>query len=294
MLTMHQAQQQKRRRAPPSLKQQYQEFILQRIEAFKNSLDRTDLLGIGHEAVVELENSVGGQFLLTEVLMEDTVDRMIQRRLRLPSFSRWCKQFRGRRQAQREPTHWGIDARSPIAEVLPCIEPGDSALVIGAGGEPFACLLTAHEMDVTFLADELACVERVENRIAFESLGIEFTALMADITQWLPVLAREQHLVVIDVAVLDRVPQSRRPGLLERLQLLTGPGGLHLLVPCPHALAPDAFLSCYTDWPRPGARSPRSRSRGTKSHGLLLSKPPCIPDTGADVSEAHSTQVARG
>jgi hypothetical protein len=292
MLTMHQAQQQRRRRSPPSLKQQYQEFILQRIEAFKNSLERGVLLNIGHEAATELQNSAGGQFLLTEVLLEDTVDQMIRRRLRLPSFKRWCGQFRGRRQAQRELTHWGIDARSPITEVLPCIEPGDSALVIGAGGEPFACLLTAHEMDVTFLADELACVERVENRIGFESLGSEFTALMADITQWLPPLAREQHLVVIDVAVLDRAPQARRQPLLERIQGLTGPGGLHLLVPCPDALAPDAFLTCYPDWPRPGGRV--SRSRGAKSHGLLLSKPACVPDTPSDVSETHGTQAARG
>ena len=292
MLTMYQALQQKRRRSPPSLKQQYQEFILQRIEAFKNSLERPALLNFGHEAATELENSVHGQFLLTEVLLQDTVDRMIQRRLRLPSFKRWCVQFRGRRQAQREPTHWGIDARSPIAEVLPCIEPGDSALVIGSGGEPFACLLTAHEMDVTFLADELACVERVENRIAFESLGTEFNALMADITQWLPALRCEQHLVVIDVAVLDRVPQGRRQPLLERLQGLTGTGGLHLLVPCPDALAPDAFLTCYPEWPRQGSRAPRSR--GAKSHGLLLSKPACAPDTALDVSEAHTTQIARG
>ena len=292
MLTMHQAQQQRRRRSPPSLKQQYQEFILQRIEAFKNSLERGALLNIGPEAATELENSVSGQFLLTEVLLQDSVDRMIQRRLRLPSFKRWCAQFRGRRQAQRELTHWGIDARSPIAEVLPCIEPGDSALVIGAGGEPFACLLTAHEMEVTFLADELACVERVENRIAFESLSTEFTALMADITQWLPVLGREQHLVVIDVAVLDRVPQARRQPLLERLQSLTGPSGLHLLVPCPDALAPDAFLTCYPDWPRPARRSPRAK--GARSHGLLLCKPACTPDTRSDVSEVHTTQAARG
>jgi len=292
MLTMHQAQQQRRRRSPPSLKQQYQEFILQRIEAFKNSLERGALLNIGHEAATELENSTSGQFLLTEVLLEDTVDQMIRRRLRLPSFKRWCTQFRGRRQAQREPTHWGIDARSPIAEVLPCIEPGDSALVIGAGGEPFACLLTAHEMDVTFLADELACVERVENRIVFESLGTEFTALMADITQWLPPLAREQHLVVIDVAVLDRVPQARQQPLLERLQTLTGTGGLHLLVPCPEALAPDAFLTCYPEWPRHASRG--HRGRGAKSHGLLLSKPVCVQDTPSNVSETHAPQVARG
>jgi hypothetical protein len=36
MLTSAQARQQRRSRPPPSLKQQYQEYIMQRIEAYKN------------------------------------------------------------------------------------------------------------------------------------------------------------------------------------------------------------------------------------------------------------------
>ena len=43
MLTSTEARQ-TRRRPPPSLMQQYQEYVLQRIEGFKNSIDRDELL----------------------------------------------------------------------------------------------------------------------------------------------------------------------------------------------------------------------------------------------------------
>ena len=49
------------RRPPRSLKQEYEEFMLQRIEEYKNALAREDLLEIGDEAVRELEGNVGGQ-----------------------------------------------------------------------------------------------------------------------------------------------------------------------------------------------------------------------------------------
>src|SRR5207244_5614373 len=73
------------RRPPRSLKQEYQEFLLQRIEEYKNALTRENLLVIGDEAVRELEESAAGQYLLTEVLLLEHVDRIIARRLRLRS-----------------------------------------------------------------------------------------------------------------------------------------------------------------------------------------------------------------
>src|SRR5438034_11787014 len=76
------------RRPPRSLKQEYQEFLLQRIEEYKNRLSRADLLDVGDEAVRELEESSAGQYLLTEVLLLDHVDRRIAGRLPLPACPR--------------------------------------------------------------------------------------------------------------------------------------------------------------------------------------------------------------
>lgn len=294
MLTMLQAEQQRRHRSPPSLRQQYQAFILQRIEAYKNSLGRSDLLGIGQEAVSELETTVQDQFVLTEVLMQDTVDRLIQRRLRLPSYRRWSTQFRALRNAQREPTHWGLDDHCPVIHLLPRIEPGDSALIIGAGGESFAGLLTANDMDVTFIADELACVERVEQRIAGEALSSDFLALVADLSRWVPPFSRLHAIVVIDAAVLDRLSLADRALVIEQLQLCTEDMGIHLILPSPHALAPEAFLNCYSDWEREPAKSPRGRASSRRSPAMVLTRRPCLNDTALPVSNSDTPRFARG
>src|SRR5256712_868587 len=102
------------RRPPRSLKQEHQEFILQRIEEYKNTLTREQLLEIGDEAVRELEENSAGQYLLTEVLLLEHVDRIIARRLRLPSFPPWRQKHRALRAAQPRPTHWGLDAGGPL------------------------------------------------------------------------------------------------------------------------------------------------------------------------------------
>ena len=66
---------------------------MQRVEAFKNSITREELLRLGDEAVSEMEDTIQGQFTLTEVLMADQVDRLIKKRLGLRSYARWRGQF---------------------------------------------------------------------------------------------------------------------------------------------------------------------------------------------------------
>src|SRR5213596_3818269 len=112
------------RRPPRSLKQEYQEFLLERIEEYKNTLSREELLRIGDEAVRELEANSQDQYLLTEVLLLEHVDRLIARRLRLPSFQRWRQKHRALREAQRQPTHWGLDAEHPVVPWAPRLEAG--------------------------------------------------------------------------------------------------------------------------------------------------------------------------
>src|SRR5205814_4212169 len=140
------------RRPPRSLKQEYQEFLLQRIEEYKNALTRADLLEIGDEAVRELEESAADQYLLTEVLLLEHVDRIIARRLRLPSFPRWRQKHRALREAQREPTHWGLDRGHPLVPWATRVEPADIVVVLGAAALGEALFLAAHDAEV-FLLD---------------------------------------------------------------------------------------------------------------------------------------------
>ena len=132
-------------RPPRSLKQEYHEFLLQRIEEYKNALAREELLEIGDEAVRELEENAAGQYLLTEVLLLEHVDRIIARRLRLPAFPRWRVKHRALRAAQREPTHWGLEADGPLVGYARRLEPGDLAVVVGAAALPSALFIAAHD-----------------------------------------------------------------------------------------------------------------------------------------------------
>ena len=96
---------QRRRRSPYSDKQHYQEYILQRIEGYKNSIGRDELLRLGDEAAAELQHAAEGQFLLTEVLMLESVDRLIMKRLSLRPYNRWRRTMRRSRFWQ---TIWAV------------------------------------------------------------------------------------------------------------------------------------------------------------------------------------------
>ena len=148
---------QHRRRSPYSDKQHYQEYILQRIEGFKNSIGRDELLRLGDEAAAELQTASEGQFLLTEVLMLESVDRLIMKRLALRPYSKWKRQFLKLREAQRTPTHWGLEAACPVARLIPRLEPNDATLVLGGAAESCAYLLAAHDAAVTFIAGDMGC-----------------------------------------------------------------------------------------------------------------------------------------
>ncbi|MBL8976966.1 MAG: hypothetical protein JNM53_01020 [Gemmatimonadetes bacterium] len=276
MLTALQLQQQRRRRALPSLRQQYHEYILQRIEGYKNSLTRRELLELGDAAATEMAATDGEQFLLTEVLLTDWVDRLIHRRLRLQPYSRWAKHFRALRQAQREPTHWGIDRRCPITRVLPRLEPGDTALVIGADSAPIAFLLAAYDVEVVFTGSDMTFVDQVESRVAEEALGHYCSTYVAPTGQVPLGLPERIQIIAIDTATLDAQTAGRRRQTLEGLMERTAPCGVHLILPSARALAPDAYLSHYGDWTREDA--PPEKRRPAKSVGVLLGKPPQVSE----------------
>ena len=190
-----------RRRSPYSDKQHYQEYILQRIEGFKNSIGREELMRLGDEAASELQATSEGQFVLTEVLMLETVDRLIMKRLALRPYRRWREQFRKLREAQRTPVHWGLDGGCALARLLPRIEAHDTALVIGVGAEPATYLLAAHDAAVTFVTCDVGCVERVESRMAAEALASLFEGFVAPLGPVLPGFL--ETLDGVDIVVLD-------------------------------------------------------------------------------------------
>ena len=271
----------RRRRSPYSDKQHYQEYILQRIEGYKNSIGRDELLRLGDEAASELQATSEGQFVLTEVLMLESVDRLIMKRLSLRPYRRWKQQFIRLRAAQRMPTHWGLEPHCPVSPLLPRIEPEDTALVVGSAAAPTTYLLAAHDAAVTFLAGDLGSVERVESRMAAEALSSLFESY---VTQFDPVLPGFMSflegfdIVILDPGVLRKLSAAHRCELLTDLQRRSRPGGVHLILPTCAAIAPDSLRSFYQGWSQ--EEELKRRRRGSKcAPGLILCKPLCPEDT---------------
>jgi hypothetical protein len=276
---------QRRRRSPYSDKQHYQEYILQRIEGFKNSIGREELMRLGDEAASELQATSENQFVLTEVLMLETVDRLIVKRLALRPYRRWREQFRKLREAQRTPVHWGLDGGCALARLLPRIEAQDTALVIGAGAEPATYLLAAHDAAVTFVACDVGCVERVESRMAAEALASLFEGFVAPLGPALPCFLEALEgvdVIVLDPETLSGFKPHTRAALLGDLQRRSRPGGVHVVLGGSRALSPDSIRAFYDGWTVEEEPVRRKRvAAARRPDGLMLAKPTCPPDAAA-------------
>lgn len=270
------------RRPPRSLRQEYQEFLLQRIEEYKNTLSREELLEIGDEAVRELEESSAGQYLLTEVLLLEHVDRIITRRLRLPAFPRWREKHRALRAAQREPTHWGLEPDGPLVTCARRLEPGDLAIVLGAAALPAALFIAAHDAEVFLLDQDLGAIEAAESRAVSEQLAGRFQSLVISLGSWFPDVA--PSLVVIDPAALAQARARNRNAAIADIKSRTRPGGVHVVLPVPSSsevipLGPEALQAQYTGW------DIARRRRAKAGAGFTATKPERQADTAANVSD---------
>jgi hypothetical protein len=203
---------QRRRRRPLSLRQEYEEFILQRIEDYKNQLSREQVLALGDEAVRELEVGPEGQLLLTEVLMLEHVDRLITRRLRLPAFRRWRDRHTRMRKAQRELTHWGLPSDLPLAALAQRLGEDEPVVVIGAAAAGTAFYLAAHDVVALVIAESLPAVEAIETQAAQEALAGRVQALVVALGDWFTdvrSLAPEALLAHYAGWQVERSPRAR-------------------------------------------------------------------------------------
>lgn len=258
-----------RRRSLPSQRQRYDEYVFQRVEAFKESLPREELLRLADEATEALVDGREDQFVLTEVLMADVVDAYIMKRLHIQKFPRWRAQFAKLRAAQRTPTHWGLDRTCPLVPLLGRVEPGDRALVVGSGAEACAYLLAAYDTHLDFWDREVGVVQRVEQKMNQEDLATRNFVCCVPVEVWMPSHRAPYDIVVLDVGALAQLDARLHPEVVGRLQALTVDGGVHVLLPS-RTLVPEAVYSFYSGWVQ--ERLPTLR-RAPKSRGAVLVKP---------------------
>ena len=249
----------RRPRATRSLRQEYSEYLLQRIEEFKEQISREELMAIADEAVRELDAGASDQLVLTEVLMLEHVDRVIQRRLNLPSYRTWRGRHLRLRRAQQEPTHWGLPPDSAVARFARDDALDGPALVVGAGMATAALFLAAHEWDVTFIDADLSAVESLETRSAAESLAARIQTLVVRFGLWFPEIL--PTLAVIDPTPLGQATRAERTRFFEALIAATPAGGVHVITGGQNRdgvlpLALEALRTLYGGWQVTRSRGP--------------------------------------
>jgi hypothetical protein len=239
------------RRAPRSLRSEYDQFIEQRIEEYKDSLPRADILSIGDEAMQELAGTL--QFQLTEVVLRDQVDGIIRRRLKLPSFRRWREKHLALRAAQVQPGHWGLTAHEPVVTLADLIEDQDPVLVIGATDGACALFLAAHGALVHVCDPDIAAVYGLEGRAVNEQLGALIECTVVQLERFEPFAWFVA--CVVETGALADLPAQERSRLIERLKRVTPEGGRHAVMPASQdrgradaRLSSDALRSLYGDW----------------------------------------------
>src|SRR3982750_819493 len=91
---------------PRSLKHEYELYVENEIENYKESVSRSAILKIGDEAVACLR--AAEQVAMDELLLWAEVDRIIRKRLRIPAYDTWRRKRIRILEEYRRPEHWGI------------------------------------------------------------------------------------------------------------------------------------------------------------------------------------------
>jgi hypothetical protein len=206
-----------------SLKHEYELFVEQEIENYKESVPRSVLLSIGDDAVSSLSSAP--QFALTELLLCDEVDRIIVKRLRLPGYDTWRRRRLKLIEELRRPEHWGLRPDDVLVRALPQSE--GRVLVAGAQDEVSALYLAANGCDVTTLASGDEALERVMQAAIGAGLAGRVHAQIGDLSTWIPV--DDLRAVIVNPAALESLSSEERERVIELLKSVTMDGGVHLV-----------------------------------------------------------------
>jgi len=208
-----------------SLKHEYELFVEREIENYKESVPRSVLLSIGDEAVRALADEQ--QFALTELLLWDEVDKIIFKRLRLPSYAIWRKQRLKLLDELKRPEHWGLSPDDVVVRAVQPMTAEAKVLVAGAPDENRALLyLAAHGCEVTALADGYE-VQRVLDAAAEVGLGERVHATTTGLNAWTP--ESPLSVVIYTPAAFTGLSSAERARVIQVLQSATADGGVHLV-----------------------------------------------------------------
>ena len=229
-----------------SIKHEYELYVDREIEAYKESVSRSVLLGIGDEAVASLQSKQ--QLALTELLVWEEVDRIIMRRLGIPGYQTWRRRRLRRLAAFKRPEHWGFAPDAPIVRELDAAR-DSHVLVTGLASEGSALYLAANGCEVTALESEEDVLERVMAAAFDAGITARVHGCIADLASYAP-HAPLGAVVCTPAAFAGLTPQERARAI-DVLQSATRDGGVHLvetIVVGQAALSVSELSAFYEGW----------------------------------------------
>jgi hypothetical protein len=229
-----------------SLKHEYELYVEREIEDYKDSIPRSAILSIGDEAVAVLRQQE--QFAFDELVLWGEVDRIIRKRLRIPSYQTWRKRRLRLLAEYRRPEHWGMPPDAPLVRAIP---PGIEAhvLLTGARVPESALYLAANGCTVTAIEQEPDVVERVMTAAEAVGLARKVNGFVSPLSQWQP--EGPLTAVVCTPIAFAGLNDSDRARVITLLQSATLDGGVHLvetIVAGQTAITLEELRSQYRGW----------------------------------------------
>jgi hypothetical protein len=228
-----------------SLRHEYALYVEEEIENYKESIPRSVLLSIGDDAVSSL--STQPQLALTELLLCEEVDRIIFRRLRLPTYQTWRRRRIKVLDELRRPEHWGLRADDVLVRAFP--QSGEGHVLVAGADEGSALYFAANGCDVSAVSTEVEMLERVLDAAQRAGLSERVHGYVTDLASWMP--ERQLTGVIVSPAALAGLSPTQRARVISILQSATLDGGVHLVSAIANgkrALNLDELRTRYEGW----------------------------------------------
>jgi hypothetical protein len=245
-------------RRPRSLRHEYEVYVEREIEAYKESVSRPHLLGIADFAQNVLEGQL--QLGMRDVLLAAEVDRIISRRLKIPSFDVWRRRRLRNASEPKRPEYWGLRADTPLAHAISSGSPNRARVVVsGARVQGSTLYLAANGCQVTAIEPEADVVQRVLTAAEDAGLQSRVRGLATELSAWNP--DGPLAAVICTPAAFAGLSVIERERVIALLQRATADGGVHLvetIVAGQDAISEDELRARYSGWdvsfvPEPGS-----------------------------------------
>jgi hypothetical protein len=237
---------------PRSLRYEYAIYVDTEIEHYKYWVPRPVLMKLADDAVAAV--STGTQLQLSELVLEDAVNELIMRRLKIPSYEKWRRHRLKMLEQFRRAAHWDQSAAQQLART---VRPQEHPHVVVAGPklEERALYLAANGAHVTAIgeAEDEELVAKVLVAAAQAGLAGQVAVCSDGLDEWstpAPVRA-----VVWHAQVLETLSPEKRARVLAHLQDATAAGGVHYI----EGVSPEgrrsasvrALIDDYHGWQSP-------------------------------------------